>query len=501
MEALEGGRALLLSEVLELDRAELEGLVAADRADLKARYEQAAGRWNQLSRQVAPLADVAGGGPAVRGEALTEELRKARDELEATIAEIRKVAGYERFLLAPSFSDICRDAGADPLVYLGATELGGLALIVWPLQESVKTLWLPALTEAAVVERVRAYRDTYRSYQDSSRRPQDRLAWVEAIDVVTAWLWTAVMGKVLKALGNAPRATLVPAGLLGVLPLHAAWTPRRASVVGRRYALDGITLTYTPNARALAAARTLRGQVQGEHLVAVDAPAIGDGEELALPYSSVEVGAAAATFPDPEILPGEQATQRRVLAALARAQVFHLSCHGRADLAQPLHSALAMARAEPPVGVEPLTLEELMRERLYARLGVLSACETGIPGEELPDEVVSLPTGLLQAGTGGVVASLWSVPERATAMLMFRFYEGWRVEQLAPAAALRQAQRWVRDTTNGEKVAYFGTRRPGSDHPMASAARSLWKELFGADPAARDHRRPYHWAAFTHIGG
>jgi CHAT domain-containing protein len=348
---------------------------------------------------------------------------------------------------------------------------------------------------------VRAYRDSYRAYRQS-RRPQDRIAWEEAIDEVTAWLWRAVMGKVLKALGNAPRATLVPAGLLGVLPLHAAWTPQRAAVLGRRYALDDLTLSYTPNARALGAARTLQDQVQGEHLVAVDEPAIGGGKELALPYSSVEVGAAAATFPDRELLPGEQATQRRVLAALAGAQVFHLSCHGHADLVEPLHSALAMARDEPPVGVEPLTLEELMGARLHARLGVLSACETGIPGDELPDEVVSLPTGLLQAGTGGVVASLWSVPERATAMLMFRFYEGWRVEHLAPSAALRQAQRWVRDTTNGEKVAYFAARRPGSDHPMASAAaRSLWRELFGADPAARDHRRPYNWAAFTHIGG
>jgi CHAT domain-containing protein len=39
-----------------------------------------------------------------------------------------------------------------------------------------------------------------------------------------------------------------------------------------------------------------------------------------------------------------------------------------------------------------------------------------------------------------VVASLWKVDDAATAELMQRFYQGMFREQLAPAAALRQAQ-------------------------------------------------------------
>jgi CHAT domain-containing protein len=68
-----------------------------------------------------------------------------------------------------------------------------------------------------------------------------------------------------------------------------------------------------------------------------------------------------------------------------QAQYFHLSCHGRADTASPLNAALAMARG-------PLTLRDILDRRLGARVGVLSACETAIPGDELPDEVVALPT-------------------------------------------------------------------------------------------------------------
>jgi hypothetical protein len=48
--ALERGRGILLSEALQRDRAGLERLAAAGRADLADRYEAAASRWNQLSR-------------------------------------------------------------------------------------------------------------------------------------------------------------------------------------------------------------------------------------------------------------------------------------------------------------------------------------------------------------------------------------------------------------------------------------------------------------------
>lgn len=103
-------------------------------------------------------------------------------------------------------------------------------------------------------------------------------------------------------------------------------------------------------------------------------------------------------------------------------------------------------------GDEPLTLRDLLRgSPLDARLAVLSACETAVPGVDLPDEVVSLPTGLLQAGAAGVVGSLWAVSDLSTMVLMARFYALWRSDGLDPPEALRRAQQWVRDTPNGVK--------------------------------------------------
>jgi CHAT domain-containing protein len=152
-----------------------------------------------------------------------------------------------------------------------------------------------------------------------------------------------------------------------------------------------------------------------------------------------------------------------------------------------------------------LTLRDILSLRLQnARLAVLSACETGVPGTELPDEVISLPTGLAQAGIAGVVASLWSVSDLSTMMLMARFYELWKAEGVEPPAALRRAQCWVRDTTNGQKAEYFKRFLPefqaGAERMPTHVADTLYKASILARPDENDFADPFYWAAFTYTG-
>jgi CHAT domain-containing protein len=155
---------------------------------------------------------------------------------------------------------------------------------------------------------------------------------------------------------------------------------------------------------------------------------------------------------------------------------------------------------------EILTLRDILALRLEnVRLAVLSACETGIPGTDLPDEVISLPTGLAQAGVAGVVASLWSVSDLSTMMLMARFYELWKCDSLEPPEALRQIQLWIRDTTNGEKADYFKgflpefQPEPRSGLPV-HVADTLYKASVLSHPDENDSEHPLYWAAFTYTG-
>jgi CHAT domain-containing protein len=109
----------------------------------------------------------------------------------------------------------------------------------------------------------------------------------------------------------------------------------------------------------------------------------------------------------------------------------------------------------------------------------------------------------LQAGVAGVVASLWAVNDLGTAMLMERFYRLWRAEGLAPAIALRDAQLWLRDTTNQEKADYFQRELPagaGDRMPAAVAAGLYVDTALRVDPEARAFSHPFWWGAFAMTG-
>jgi CHAT domain-containing protein len=196
------------------------------------------------------------------------------------------------------------------------------------------------------------------------------------------------------------------------------------------------------------------------------------------------------------LLSGPAASLGDVEQALQRADVAHLACHGFADLDTPLDSGLLLA------GQGVLRLRELLGLRLRIRLAVLSACETSMPGTELPDEVVALPTGLLQAGVAGIVASMWAVPDTATAMLMTEFYRRWRWEGLAPATALQQSQQWLRDATNADKARVYEEALGAAAGwlPFEAADAFLDQVMLGREPDDRDQAGLEAWAAFAHIG-
>jgi CHAT domain-containing protein len=86
-----------------------------------------------------------------------------------------------------------------------------------------------------------------------------------------------------------------------------------------------------------------------------------------------------------------------------------------------------------------LTTLDIFNWRLQASLVTLSACQTGRSVVAGGDELLGLMRAFLAAGAASLVASLWAVEDRSTALLMENFYR-----QLAAGAgkgaALRAAQ-------------------------------------------------------------
>jgi CHAT domain-containing protein len=258
----------------------------------------------------------------------------------------------------------------------------------------------------------------------------------------------------------------------------------------RRDALATCMIPYVPNARALHAARG-HATSAADALVTVTDPPHEPGQ-VRLAHATTETAVAAAAFPSSDRILPQDAKPGRVRAGIAAATVAHLACHGYAVLETPLDSGLLLADGTR------LTLRDLLAMRTNLRLAVLSACETSMPGTDLPDEVVSLPTGLLQAGVGGVIASLWAVPDLATALLMTRFYRAWRHDAEPPPEALRTAQMWLRDTSIARKMEDLASFA-GDGWLPEELVDALADALFTRDPAD-DDAHVHAWAGFSYVG-
>jgi CHAT domain-containing protein len=74
-----------------------------------------------------------------------------------------------------------------------------------------------------------------------------------------------------------------------------------------------------------------------------------------------------------------------------------------------------------------------------ANLVTLSACDTALSKIQGGDDLVGLSRGFIYAGTPSLLATLWKVDDRSTAVLMERFYTNW-IKGMSKAEALREAQ-------------------------------------------------------------
>ncbi len=179
--------------------------------------------------------------------------------------------------------------------------------------------------------------------------------------------------------------------------------------------------------------------------VASSAEKSGTTEFKRLRFSREEAEAIAAMAPGTGNLKAIDFAANRATATsagLSRYRILHFATHGLINSQHPELSGIVLSLVDEQGNAQDgfLRLHEIYNLKLGADLVVLSACQTALGTEIRGEGLVGLTRGFMYAGTPRVVASLWSVDDRATAELMKRFYNAMFSKNMSPAAALRAAQ-------------------------------------------------------------
>ena len=322
-----------------------------------------------------------------------------------------------------------------------------------------------------------------------------------------------IPGDIWEHLAGCERVVVVPDGALHELPFDCLLAP------GGRWLEHGPQIAYNSSAALHAHGRERRTKSHAgpPSAIVLGNPAFaGSGRELdsssgsrstsrsvldgvrlfggqlaPLPGTEVEARQIARTLSASgwmvETLTGAEARVAGLRNASVSAQVVHIATHGfAARAARPYDSALALATPDEVSAQDDgfLTLDDLVSRwgghLKDCDLVVLSACDTQV-GTTLGESRVALPWGFFFAGADSVLVSLWKVDDRATVLLMDRFYANYagafvkaRVvagrrfpagQPMPEAAALQEAKAWLAVATpeqNRARLLEFGLEAAGS---------------------------------------
>lgn len=316
-------------------------------------------------------------------------------------------------------------------------------------------------------------------------------------------LWAERIAPLAAGLDDDVRALIViPSGPMLGVPVEALVDDRG------RFLAERFAVSYAPSGTIYARLAELPARTatdQSRAILLVGDPSLsrnggGDGEDTrqlsarnsaalqrlwSLPWSGLEIEEIASLYPQATVLQGREASETNLRALvesgrLASFRTIHFATHALVDDERPERSALVLSQENlrdpvaaalrgDPIEDGILEAAEIAREwTLDADLVTLSACGTGLGLLVSGEGYVGLSQVFFQAGARSLLVSLWSVSDRATALLMRRFYENLEESKLSRAAALRDAKQWLRS--------YRGEQ---GDHP---------------------YEHPYYWAGFILVG-
>ena len=141
----------------------------------------------------------------------------------------------------------------------------------------------------------------------------------------------------------------------------------------------------------------------------------------------------------------EKATKQAVLERISSVSLIHFAAHGNAERGEIALSPIPTPNSQnaiPPKEAYMLTMADVSRVKVRAKLVVLSCCHSG-SGQIRAEGVIGIARAFLGSGARSVLVALWAISDSATEKLMSRFYEH-LVEGESASESLHQAMKWMR---------------------------------------------------------
>ncbi|KAI9867359.1 MAG: hypothetical protein M1813_008917 [Trichoglossum hirsutum] len=385
----------------------------------------------------------------------TEAMKKLKD----TLYCIRRLQGFEGFLLPPGKEEVQKLAEYGPIVVFNPTKIRSDAILI--TETGIRVLELPRLAVKdlkgrAAVMMSTIVRGSLRTAPTRNRQMQEYLQW----------LWEVAVGPVCEALGlgkppasgKLPRVWWICAGVMSGAPIHGAGDHSPES---SENTLSRVVSSYTPTFKALMYAREKDAPIldNKNRFLFVTVPETPGKSDL--PEVNREV---ADILELPNFPPSISVTQldrpcaQEVLTELRGRNFVHFACHGISNPKDPSKSCLFLVKPASPTSpeeVDPLTVRRISSATAqHATLAYLSACcsaENPVAG--LADEVLHIASGFQLAGFSHVVATLWESKDSVCVKVSSEFYsllfggsgESGESGHARVARALHEAVKGVRD--------------------------------------------------------
>ncbi|KAG2139385.1 CHAT domain-containing protein [Suillus cothurnatus] len=372
--------------------------------DLKHASPELAHRLSDINKRLSDAQGSSGSADRAAADRAAIHYRRLQERWEATVAEIRNLKSFSRFLLPPSYEDLQAAARHGPVVILVASQHSCSAIVVPTSGEPHHV----SFTRITLTHLEKLKGDFAREIRHASfMRPEETRKELQVL-----------LRTSNERLSNLAVSNLQPSLPFLSMQLHPF--ERRQTDSSELCLEDVYICSYTPTLSALVRSRQMMKKRATPSFVAIgqSSPGAGQGEALLTVDSELElVRKLVPATANPTTLSGDDATRAGALDALQHNTWVHLACHGKQDQEQPYYSRFAMKD-------KPLTLLDIMEQDIpQAEFAFLSACHTAVGDEETPDEVIHLAAGLQFSGFKSVIGTLWVVNDAVAKHVVEAFYK------------------------------------------------------------------------------